>query len=81
MGKKMRSDLISRRRLDLRWAIVLVTALCFVAGCGETVPDIVPLTVSVKTAKGKPLNRVDVRFVPMLESLDGNFIAKRGYGC
>ena len=61
--------------LIVRWALLIVAAVCLFSGCGETAPDIVPLTVSVTKPGGKPLNNVRVRFVPMLESLDGNFIA------
>ena len=75
MGRKMRSDRFSCSRLDSRWALLIVAAVCLFSGCGETVPDIVPLTVSVTNSGGKPINNVRVRFVPMLESLDGNFIA------
>lgn len=57
----------------VRWA-ALVVAICFIVGCGETVPEIVPLSVSVKTPYGKPINAVQVRFVPTSESLDGNFV-------
>ena len=71
----MRSNQFFSGRFN-RWAAVLILAAAgLISGCGEPVPDVVPLSVSVKTRDGKPLNSVQVRFVPMLESLDGNFIA------
>ena len=55
--------------------MMLAVVVCLVSGCGgDPVPEIVPLTVSVTKPGGLPLNGVRVRFVPMQESLDGNFI-------
>jgi hypothetical protein len=56
--------------------LVLFAAVLF-AGCsgGSSTPEVVPMTVTVKTAKGQPINNVLVRFVPQIEGLDGNFIA------
>jgi len=71
----MRNNDCTHRRFAGWWPLQLVVAFCLIAGCGETVPDIVPLTVSVTKPGGKPVNAARVRFVPLLESLDGNFIA------
>lgn len=75
MSEKMGSDRFSCRRFDSRCMMLIMVVVGLISGCGETVPDVVPLTVSVTKAGGKPLNAVRVRFVPMLESLDGNFNA------
>ncbi len=56
------------------WFVLLAAVL--IAGCsGGSTPDVVPMTVTVKTPKGEPVNNVLVRFVPQVEGLDGNFIA------
>jgi hypothetical protein len=63
----------------LRVSSYVFAMLCMasVLGCGgDSAPEIVPLKVTVKTAKGQPINQVQVRFVPQSDSLDGNFIAK-----
>ncbi len=38
-------------------------------------PPSVPVSVIVTTKAGEPINYLNVRFVPMTEGLDGNFIA------
>ncbi len=70
----MPNNFETRSRLAL--SIVLFTFASLLTGCsGSGIPDIVPVTVTVKTASGEPVNHALVRFVPMIEGLDGNFIA------
>lgn len=59
-----------------RFSLILVL-LFFIAGCsGKTVaPENVPLSVVVRNSQGKPLNRVNVKFFPQIDGLDGNYIA------
>ena len=71
----MRRDRFSLCWRKCRCMMLILVATSLITGCGETVPDIVPLTVSVKTSDGKPLNAVQVKLIPMLQTLDGNFIA------
>ena len=53
---------------------LLIAGILFV-GCEKAVPPSVPVTVTVKTKDGKPINFLNVRFVPTTAGLDGNFIA------
>ena len=68
----------SNRFSMLMTTAVLSTAVvlsCF-AGCnGRANPDVVP-GGGILTANGKPMNNVEIRFIPTQEGLDGNFIAK-----
>ena len=49
--------------------------ILFFVGCGSGPnPEILPVS-GVVTIDGKPLPNAEVRFVPMTEDLDGNFIA------
>lgn len=45
------------------------------AGCGTPVPRNLPITVTVKSANGESMNSVKVKFIPLTEGLDGNYIA------
>ncbi len=57
--------------------VQLALAFCsvFFVGCGGGPnPEILPVS-GVVTIGGKPLPSAEVRFVPMAEGLDGNFIA------
>ena len=68
----------SNRISMLMTSAVLSTAvvLSCLAGCnGRPNPTVFPVA-GVITAKGEPINNVEVRFIPMQEGLDGNFIAK-----
>ena len=60
---------------SLLLATVCLFAVSQLVGCAPAKPEIVPLTVIVKTAKGQPINNVQVKFVPQIEGLDGNAIA------
>jgi hypothetical protein len=53
---------------------VAVFVLWF-SGCGTPVPENQPVTIVVKSAKGEPMNMVKVKFIPLTEGLDGNYIA------
>jgi len=65
---------INRSAAGLLSAAVLVFCLGL-TGCGKAIPPVVPMTATVKTADGQPVNNVLVRFVPQLDHLDGNYIA------
>jgi hypothetical protein len=56
--------------------IIAAIALCIMAisGCGTSPPEIVPVT-GVVTINGDPLANAEVRFMPMADGLDGNFVA------
>ena len=59
------------------WKIALmISALGMVSmsGCGSGAPPIVPASGTL-TINGKPLNNAEIRFVPMAEGLDGNYVA------
>jgi len=57
-------------------AIVCLFAVSQFVGCGGPAkPELVQMTVTVKTGKGQPINHVEVRFVPQVDGLDGNDIA------
>ncbi len=45
-----------------------------VPGCGEAQPQLTPAKGKV-TLRGKPLNKVKVRFVPQDQTIKGNFVA------
>ena len=47
MGEKMENVRFSCRQLNSWWVMLIVIAIGLISGCGETVPDVVPLTVSV----------------------------------
>lgn len=55
--------------------LALAVGLIFFVGCGGGPnPELLPVS-GVVTIDGKPLPNAAVRFVPMEEGLDGNFIA------
>lgn len=53
--------------------IGLVVAVAGFSGCKKPVPSFVPVSGTV-TINGKPLGNAEVRFVPLVEDLDANFI-------
>ena len=55
--------------------LLLVTVSVLVTGCGESIPDLVPVTAFVKSADGEPIGQLKIRLVPQDNSLDGNYIA------
>jgi hypothetical protein len=76
MEMLLESKMPDNKRSRLALSAVLVATMLLFAGCGGTaVPDVVPVTVVVKTKSGSPVNNVLVRFVPQAEGLDGNYIA------
>ena len=56
-------------------AILLLTALAFCSGCGEFVPEVISASGTL-TYRGQPVPNAEVRFVPMINGLDGNYIAR-----
>ena len=60
-------------RLSLAIAFLML-GLTTLAGCGKTPPTIVPVTGTV-TYKNTPLGNVEVKFIPMDDDLDGNYVA------
>lgn len=52
----------------------LMLGMITLAGCGKAPPEIVPVTGTV-TYNNAPLGNVEVKFLPMREDLDGNFVA------
>ena len=56
-------------------ALALLIVGGLFVGCGKSIPPSVPVSVTVKTKNGDPINYLNVRFVPTDNSLDGNFIA------
>ena len=58
------------------WTLLGVSlTLGCLTGCEPPVPGNLPVTVVVKSASGKPMNLVKVKFIPQTEGLDGNYIA------
>jgi hypothetical protein len=44
-------------------------------GCGNEIPDLVPMSVTVTSASGGAVNNALVKFVPLIDGLDGNHVA------
>lgn len=60
-------------RSSLFLLLGLAALLC--GGCGPIEPD-VTAAGGVVTINGNPINNVEVRFVPVDQALDGNYIAR-----
>ena len=59
----------------MRILIALVAlSVLMISGCGKAPPEIVPVS-GIVTINGKPLANAEVKFMPMEEDLDGNFVA------
>ena len=52
----------------------LVLGIITLTGCGEKPPEIVPVTGTV-VYKNAPYGNVEVKFIPMRNDLDGNYVA------
>ena len=60
-------------------ALLLLSAIAtsLFTGCGGTaIPDVVPMKVTVLSKTGGPVNNARIRFIPLIEGLDGNYIAE-----
>ena len=55
--------------------LLLVIFFGCMTGCGESEPDLVPVTAIVKSAKGEPVSHLKLRLIPQGNELDGNYIA------
>jgi len=53
--------------------LILIVSLACASGCKKPVPAFVPVSGTV-TINGTPLAHAEVRFVPLVEDLDANFI-------
>ncbi len=58
------------------FAAVALTVAIFVSGCSSSAQPDVTAGGGIVTINGAPLNNVELRFIPMQDGLDGNFIAK-----
>ena len=57
-------------------SLLLLSIFCAcIIGCGEAIPDLVPITAVVKTAEGEPVSHLKLRLIPQNDTLDGNYIA------
>ena len=54
--------------------IVAATCLLLLAGCSESLPEIVQASGTVKI-NGEPLPHATVKFIPMADGLDGSHVA------
>ncbi len=59
-----------------RWSLVVLVFLTSttVAGCDKSPPEIVPVT-GILTYNNAPLFNAEVKFIPMEDGLDGNYVA------
>lgn len=59
------------RRMASAFLLLMAITVC---GCSEKLPDVVPAT-GVVTYRGAPLFNAEIKFIPMHDKLDGNFVA------
>ena len=58
--------------------VLLSLALAWIGcctGCGNEIPELVPMSVTVTSASGGAVNNALVKFVPLMDGLDGSHVA------